>query len=276
MNIQLWLKQAEQELTKADIPIAHLDVLVLAEDCLSKDRAWLLAHPEFELNNSQLKTLQARIERRKKHEPIAYIRNKTQFYGREFYIDHHVLEPRPESETMIELLEHKLTVPKNSQWTIIDIGTGSGALAITAKLESPASEVMATDIDKNCLAIARKNAKQHATTVRLLQGDLLEPLRGIEYKKRNLILLCNLPYVPDNWQLNAAAMTEPKLAIFGGPDGLDIYRSLFKQLRNSALRPHFILTEALPSQHERLAKIALTADFSLRTSDDFIQCFVPI
>ena len=88
----------------AGISSARLDTLILLEDILHKDRAWILAHPEHEISTNQFRKLDRRLERRQKHVPLAYIRGFTEFYGRQFKVNRHVLEPRPESETMIELL----------------------------------------------------------------------------------------------------------------------------------------------------------------------------
>jgi release factor glutamine methyltransferase len=268
MTAQVWLKQAESLLNEAGIGTARLDCLVLVEDETSKERGWLLAHPEYELTAPQLKKLDTLIGRRVTHEPLAYLRNKTEFYGREFYIDHRVLEPRPESETMIELLKslELLTTP-----TIIDIGTGSGMLAITTKLEFPRATVIATDIDQGCLDVALQNAKTYNTKVTFLKTSLLENLE--DKTLGDSIILANLPYVPDSFQINPAAMAEPRIAIFGGSDGLELYRKLFSQSQALTQKPRFILTESMPPQHEELARIAQNAGFSLEKRDDFIQLF---
>lgn len=268
MNANLWLAQAVKTLEDAGIGTARLDCLVLLEDLTAKDRSWLLAHPEFVLTPAQTKKLNALIKRRLTHEPLAYLRNKTEFYGRDFYIDHRVLEPRPESEAMIERLKD-LKLKANS--VVIDIGTGSGMLAITAKLAFPTAKVIATDIDASCLDVARKNAKTYGTAIDFREGDLLEPIAA--HVSESTTLLCNLPYVPDSFQINPAAMAEPRIAIFGGSDGLDLYRKLFNQTQLLTHRPGFILTESMPPQHAELTSIASAAKFSLETTDDFIQLF---
>jgi release factor glutamine methyltransferase len=98
---------------------------------------------------------------------------------------------------------------------------------------------------------------------------LSRPLRSYD------VILANLPYVPDKWKINEAAMAEPKIAIFGGPDGLDIYRKLFTQLKRFTWKPKYLLTESLPPQHPKLAEIAAQFGFKLLSSDDFIQVFIP-
>lgn len=269
-TIASWLKYASNHLSQYGDNTARLDALVLLEDVLSKDRSWLLAHPELKITSPKLKKLNVFITRRLNHEPLAYIRNKTEFYGRNLYIDNRVLEPRPESEAMIDMLK-ELELPVRP--TIIDIGTGSGALAITAKIEMPSSYVIASDIDKNCLSVARKNINNYKLDIKTYRGSLLSalPLDGII--GHDTILLCNLPYVPDNFRLNQAALNEPKLAIFGGKDGLDIYRQLFIQCVELNFKPEFILTESMPPQHNKLKSITLSGGYNLLKSDDFIQVF---
>src|ERR1039458_8381365 len=105
MKNNKWLEFATKKFKQAGIGTARLDALVLLEDATGQKRGWLLAHPEHELQRSQIKKLHTQIVRRATHEPLAYIRGKTEFYGHEFVITSAVLEPRPESETMIELEE---------------------------------------------------------------------------------------------------------------------------------------------------------------------------
>lgn len=267
MKAETWLNKSASRLKDAGVGTAHLDVLVLLEDITNKDRAWLLAHPEFELTNALVRKLDEQTARRSKHEPLAYIRGKTEFYGREFIINKNVLEPRPESETMIDLVKG-LSLEKP---TIIDVGTGSGALAITAKLEIHNAKVLATDIDKKCLAVAEKNAGKLDTSVEFYHGDLLSVVP--DEMLADSIILANLPYVPDSFKVNPAAMNEPKIAIFGGPDGLNIYRKLFQQMNNLKFKPKIVLTESMPPQHPALAKIAEANSYELAETNDFIQHF---
>jgi release factor glutamine methyltransferase len=269
MTINELMLSAAKELNTGGIGTARLDALVLLEDVTGLDRAWLLARPDHKLSPSELTKLTKLLKRRAEHEPLAYVRKKTEFYGREFIITPVVLEPRPESETMIDLLK-KLT--KSPNWParprIADVGAGSGALGITAKLELPDTQVELLEIDPPALKIAQKNVEKYTTDIRVIRSDLLESA-----SQDNNVLLCNLPYVPDSHKVNEAAGHEPKIAIFGGPDGLDVYRRLFDQIQKFKKRPLFILTESLPPQHSDLAAIAEKADYRLAETDDFIQVF---
>ena len=265
MEVNNWLKVASKELSAAGISSAQLDALILAEDQLGKDRAYLLAHPEIKLSEAQTKSLDRKLKRRLKHEPLAYIRGFCEFYGRRFKINKRVLEPRPESETMIELLKK---LPLQAHPIMADVGTGSGAIGITAKLEIPTCEVDLYDIDSSCLAVARHNCALHELHLPGFKRDLLNrAARAYD------IVLANLPYVPNRWKINEAAAMEPRIAIFGGPDGLDLYRRLFEQLSKMSIQPKFVLAESLPPQHEALQKIAQNYGYKLKTTEDFIQVF---
>lgn len=264
MIVGTWLTRATHQLEKASVTTARLDCLILLEDTLGKDRTQVLANPDLELTNEQENLLNKQIARRSKHEPLAYIRGKSEFFGREFLVNEHTLEPRPETETMIDLLKQ---IVKGD--TVVDVGTGSGCIAITAKIELPHLQIIATDIDATCLEAAQKNAEKHHIDVTFRRGNLLKPLAETHID----ILLCNLPYVPAKYELNQAATFEPKHAIFGGEDGLDYYRQLFDQVSNRAEKPLWILTESLPFQHEELATIAAQCTYKLAQTEDFIQVF---
>lgn len=268
MKTNDWLAAAQGTLQETGIETPRLDCLVLLEDVTGQSRAYLLAHPEMELTDEQLTILAKQLERRTRHEPLAYIRNYKEFYGREFYVDERVLVPRPESETIIELL--KQLAPKNP--VIADIGTGSGVLAITAKLEIPGASVIATDIDEACLTIAKRNAKVNETIITVCHGNLLEPFIKNDSLKPD-VLLANLPYVPTDFQINRAAAHEPAVALFGGDDGLDLYRSMFTQAASLAHQPALILTESLTDQHHVLVAIAQQQGYQQVADEDLTQAF---
>lgn len=264
------MQQAEIKLSAAGIGSAQLDTLILLEDELQRDRAYILAHPEAQISQSHLKKLNRKLARRANHEPMAYIRGFTEFYSRKFKINHRVLEPRPESETMVDLLidQAKSQELKAKNWTIADVGTGSGAIGITAALELHNHNVDLYDIDAAALAVAKHNCALHELHLRTIKRDLLRATH-----KPYDVILANLPYVPDHWKINEAAAMEPRIAIFGGKDGLDLYRRLFEQLTHFHWRPKYIFTESLPPQHEKLAKIAEKASFQEIKKQDFIQIF---
>ena len=299
MTINAWLSNAILKLESASVPTARLDAEVLLADILGKDRSWVLAHPDFTLQGPTLQKLNKQIDRRVEHEPLAYIRGKQEFYGREFIVSPDTLTPRPETETMIEMLLEEV---KSKKWedgsgkpkelnptpypllTIVDIGTGSGCIIITAALELsttayplPPIHYIGLDISKPALKIAKQNSKKFKADVSFKKFDLTQeslPLNPTPYT----LITANLPYVPEDFQINLAATHEPAFAIYGGKDGLDFYRKLFAQLKTS----HFpaqtsgctILTESMPPQHDALKEIALKNGYKLHKTQDFIQLFI--
>lgn len=269
MQTQFWLKTATQFLEARGIATARLDALVLLEDCLLVDRTQLLAEPTMEIKDAQVAQLQKLLIRRSKHEPLAYIRGRSEFYGRSFTVCSSVLEPRPESETMIELLTSlPLAAPNGHRVKIGDIGTGCGALGITAALELQNVLVDLIDIDTAALKIAKINVDRFTASINVIKSDLLD-----KTTENYDVLLCNLPYVPDDFQINLAAGHEPAIAIFGGQDGLDLYRRLLKQLSKRKNVPLYLLTESMPPQHLALKTIASDNGYGLLKTDDFIQVF---
>lgn len=277
MNIEKWLVSSKLKLDKENISTSRLDSLVLLEDILKKDRAWILAHQDEQLSNKHLEILNQQITNRTSHMPLAYIRGITEFYGNNFLVNRHTLVPRPESETIIETLiklSNQIGLDNNQKKVqIIDIGTGSGALAISVKLIYPSCSVFATDISKNALQVANKNQKLHQVNIKMIQGDLIDPIVQLFKKNTTTVILANLPYVPNDHTINKAAMFEPRTAIFGGSDGLDFYRRLFSRINLLTNIPGFLIVESLPTQHAKLSKIAKNSGYQQIIDDDFIQVF---
>lgn len=266
-TLSTWLQHSARELANSGIESARLDCLVLLEDVTGKNRAHLLAHPELELSAEQERNLGVLLNRRTKHEPLAYIRGTAEFYGHVFAINDRVLVPRPESEDIINLLSEYGDTP-----TIIDVGTGSGALAVSAALLRPSADVYAIDIDETCLDVTRRNAKTLGASVTVRHGDLLRNIPLDEFPGP-IFILANLPYVPNEYDINAAARHEPDIALFGGKDGLDPYRIMFNQLSDFDEQTIIVLTESLVSQHTTLAGIAHDNGFAQSGKRGLIQSF---
>lgn len=264
-----WLAWAERQLRTAGVQTARLDALVLLCDALGRDKSWVLASPDFVLSTSTIDTLNNYITQRARHIPLAYIRGRCEFYGRDFAVNTNVLVPRPESESLITLLMQYSH--NNPARNIIDVGTGSGALSITVKLELPESSVLASDISTECLRIAKANAHSLDATIAFQQSDLLATLAPLP---NQTVLLCNLPYVPENYPVNTAATHEPAIALYSGSDGLDHYRKLFEQISQLATKPACVITESLLSQHATLLAIATSSGYSLSNTDGLAQQFL--
>lgn len=271
MTVDEFLRNGTAELTAHGIDSARLDCLILLEDILNKNRTQLLAHPEIQLTPVQQASLCRRLARRAAHEPLAYIRKSAAFYGRTFYVDKRVLVPRPETEALIDLV---LRLPLPAGTAIIDVGTGSGAIAVTAKLEMPWATVTGTDSHDECLQVASHNAAQLHADVTFRHGNLLEPVSDILARGPTL-LLCNLPYVPLDHPVNRAVAHEPPSALYAGTDGLRLYAALFAQLKQLGARPLYIGTESMPAQHAQLAGMAHYSGYNLSHTSGFVQMFAP-
>lgn len=275
MTIAEWLAETMDKLGQAGVDSPRRDALVLLEDVLEKDRAWVLAHPEHPVQEPTLYRVNELVERRVVREPLAYIRGKAWFYGRFFEVNPNVLIPRPESESFIDLLKQ---IVNSGQWTvdrdfvIVDIGTGSGALAITAKLEIPNSKVFATDVDEEAIRVAQNNAETHKVKIEFIKSDLLESLPSANYQLPTTIL-ANLPYVPSELATSPEIEAEPKLALFSGKDGLDHYRKFWEQVAGLGFKPKYILTESLESQHKELQNLAKVANYELYKTEILVQVY---
>ena len=265
MTVGEYLAAATKKLEAAGIETPRLDVLVLLEDVIGLGRAHLLAHLELVIDDEQLTVLNNCITQREDHVPLAYIRGRSSFFGREFMVNEHVLVPRPETESMIEILKN---LPLEAGTKIVDVGCGSGCIGLTAALELPNTDVFLYDIDDNALEVATRNALALVARGHLSHHDLFDT--GADQFD---VVLANLPYVPDNYPINDAAKHEPGLALFAGQDGLDLYRRMWEQLHLTEKRPRYVLTEALPEQHQSVAELAKTAGYNLVQTDGLIQLF---
>ncbi len=262
LTINKWLQSAQRQLKNVGIQSYPLDSLLILEHVTGFNRAHILAHQDKEIPGSRLKDLNSLLERRTKREPIAYITSVKEFYGREFYVDKNVLIPRPESESFIELLKkHEIT-----HESIIDVGSGSGALGITVKLELPTDTVTLSDIDESTLKVAKKNAHNLGASCNFIQSNLL-PKSG-NYS----VILANLPYVPKDMALEPELTYEPILALFADNNGLELYERFWDQIGQQA-SCKYVLTESLRDQHASMIKLALKAHFTLVEADGFVQLF---
>lgn len=265
MNIDDWLKQATYTLQKSGISSYRLDAELLLAAAIKKERLYLHAHGDDTLTDQQLTTANALLERRKQRVPMGYILGHKEFYGREFAVSPDVLIPRPETETLIELL------PDLPECVMIDIGTGSGAIAVTAKLEHPAWAVTGCDIDEDALLVAAQNADRLGAGVTLRHSDLLTNIDGMFD-----VIAANLPYVDREWERSPETDYEPALALFADDHGLALIDKLLQQVP-TLLNPHGqVLLEADPEQHAAI--IALAKQNSLRhiRTEGYIVCFQKI
>jgi release factor glutamine methyltransferase len=202
---------------------ARRDAELLMMHVTGSSRAELMTHPERELTQRQQEHYQAAIVRRARHEPVQHILGTQYFYGRSFIVNRLVLIPRPETEHLVEAVLAIRPAPRY----VLDIGTGSGILAITLALELPDAALTATDISPAALAVAQQNARVlNAERVRFVQSDLFEGLR----EERFDCIVSNPPYVATDEVLEPQVREyEPATALYAGEDGLAIYRRLIPE-----------------------------------------------
>ncbi len=217
---------------------AALDAEVLMMGVLDRDRAHLRAWPEKRLTPEQANDYWTLIERRRQGWPIAYLTGEREFWSRPFRVAPGVLIPRPETELLIELTLS--VIPPRLPVDLLDLGTGSGIIAITLAVERPQARVVAVDVSSEALAIAKSNAERHGThNVQWLQGDWLAPLVPTD---RYDLIVSNPPYIAeDDPHLRQGDLRhEPRLALACGPDGLTALRTLIRGARDF-LKPDGLL-----------------------------------
>jgi release factor glutamine methyltransferase len=234
-----------------------LDASRLLEHVTGRDRAELLMAADVPLDAATRSRFEEFVIRRERGEPVAYIVGDAGFYGRTFFVDQRVLVPRPESEHVVEAVVDDLRARRKTGGIVVDVGTGSGALGITLACELPELAVYATDISADALTVARRNAAHNGVFNRctFLGGDLLLPL--MRFGERVDAVVANLPYIPagDVPLAPNPAGFEPRVALDGGPDGLDLYRRLLGQLEGVAADDAAMFLEAAPGTIEPLAAL---------------------
>ena len=311
MKIEAWLKAAKGQVSALDAEL--LLVWALGEGEVAEgarglgsrtepgegglilDRSYLVAHGEEELSAETLVKLRAALERRVQGEPLAYIVGEKEFYGRKFRVDARVLIPRPETETLVDLVRERIhgsvrdlrqfatdsaTVSRQSAsrqaasaGRILEIGTGSGCLAVTLALELPEAEVVATDVSAEALRVAQENARRLGARVEFRRADLLAGLAG-EFE----VLVANLPYVDANWEwLEQRSLDyEPAGALYSEQGGLAHYARLLEQLgaAEARVRARWLVLEADPCQQDELARLAAAQGWRLVERRGFANCLV--
>jgi release factor glutamine methyltransferase len=231
------LRWARNMLGRAGCDTPTLDAEVLLAHTLDQQRAWFYAHPEHHLASAAADAYAALVRRRAAGEPVAYLVGQREFFGLDFAITSAVLVPRPETELLVEIcLEH--LPERTAARTVVDVGTGSGVLAITLAIHLPGAHVVAVDLSPHALAVARCNAVAHgvADRIQFVQADLLPPVDTIWD-----VIVSNPPYLrsdempppgQDTGCFGNPLAWEPCAALEGGPDGLRVIRRLLETAAN--------------------------------------------
>ncbi|MBR6097294.1 peptide chain release factor N(5)-glutamine methyltransferase [Candidatus Saccharibacteria bacterium] len=257
MNVRSWLKK-----TKDIIP--SLDAELILAHVLGVDRVFFVSHDLDELTSEQEFAADELVKKRANRMPLAYLTNYKEFYGRGFFVNENVLIPRPETETIIDLA--KELSPKS----ILEIGTGSGCIAITTKLELPDTKVRAVDISEAALAVARHNAvRLEAKLDELKLSDLLS---NISLDDTDLVI-ANLPYVDKNWDfLSPELAYEPEQALFANDNGLALIKKLILDLEAKDYHGYLML-ESDPSEQPAVIDFAGQHGAKHQKTADFITLF---
>ncbi len=217
---------------------------------LSCDRSELVAFPEKEIPVEHLRPLQTGWVKIMQGVPVAYLTQSKEFYGLSLYVDESVLIPRDATERMVELALERL----GQGAKVLEIGTGSGAIAIAMKKTRPDLELTAGEVSAEALVVAKKNAETHQVDIRFIESDLLTEVPQESFD----LLIANLPYIGEvehHFVSETVAQYEPHVALFGGHDGLELYRQLLKQVKDRGHPFKWILGEIGFSQAESMLKV---------------------
>jgi release factor glutamine methyltransferase len=238
---------------------ASRDAEMLLLHLLGKDRAWRMTHGDELLADEFAGSYSELLERRYNGEPIQYITGETEFYGLNFRVTPDVLIPRPETEHLIEkVLELAASF---AEPRIVDVGTGSGCIAIALAHKLPHAAVTAIDLSATALAIAKENAKRNDVALRFLEGDLLAPVA----EERFEFVVSNPPYVPasDRATLSVEVREyEPALALFAGDDGLEVYRRLIPAAFDALIPSGFVALEIGYGQSAAITELLARSGFA--------------
>ncbi len=260
MDINTWLRQAKKQIDSLDAEL----IALRSFGPLRADRSWLVAHGEKNVDSLRERA-DKMLQKRLLGMPLAYILGEKEFYGRKFQVRPGVLIPRPETEALIELVKG-LDLPKQPKF--LEIGTGSGCIAITLALEYPQSYVLASDISTRALEVTEQNDLRHEGRVELVQSNLLKGFEFMTYPEHFDVVVANLPYVDKEWGwLDRKNLDfEPSNALYArGNHGLSIYQRFLKELDYyggpDGLWLDYLAVEADPCQHAQLIKMAEKAGF---------------
>jgi len=268
LTVNDWLAEATHQLVFNTLPSARLDAELLLAHTLRQPRTWLHGHGDEPLESRMIEIANARLDLRLDRVPVAYIIGHKEFYGRRFKVTTATLIPRPESEALIELLNGAL--PKNESLLnerplrLVDVGTGSGILGITTKLEHPELDVTLADVSRHALKIASANALTLHAEVTALQSNLLA-----EYPFVADVIVANLPYVDPEWERSPETDHEPAIALFAEKNGLALIFELLTQTKAKLVNGGKLILEADPVQHPDIIKEAIKNGLVLIETNEY-------
>lgn len=264
------LRVATERLVEAGIPTPRLDAEVLLAHVLGTRREHLYAHPERRLDAGEYAAYQAALERRLTRLPVAYITGRKEFMSLEFLVDENVLIPRPETETLVEAVIERLRGHEaeardggggRAPVIVADVGTGSGAIAVSIAWFVRHASLIAVDISPGALRVARENARRHGVEdrIKFLEGDLLSPLAGRGLEGRIYAVVSNPPYLSRRMMasLPPEVAKEPRVALAGGEAGLDFAQAILDGARAYLAADGFVALEVGHDQAETVRRLAV-------------------
>lgn len=255
LSIADFLAISTKTLSEAGIASARLDSELILAHVLRRSREWLLAHDTDTLTQSQQRQARQLLLQRTQRRPIAYLTGRRDFYGHSFLVNEQVLVPRPESEAILAILDELAQDYHLS--TVLDVGTGSGCLAISIKLAHPDLAVSACDISESALLVARRNAARllpSGQQIKFYQSDLLS---GLPVSSRFDLIVANLPYLsPGQDGLSPELAYEPAIALYAGDDGLSLIKQLIATAPARLTPGGYLLLEMDTDQIETVASYA--------------------
>ena len=257
MKIKDILIKANSILKENNIDDANLKVKILLSDLLGKNKEYLMIHDDDEIESGLSNIFFEKIERLKNHEPLQYVINKQEFMGFDFYVDKNVLIPQPDTENLVEeiiLLTELLRKNEKTELRILDMCTGSGAIAISISKLIRNCLVYASDISQDALKIAEENSSRNQANVMFFESDLFEKISEL-YKFD--IIVSNPPYIESDTinSLSEEVKNEPILALDGGEDGLDFYRKIVKESKKYLNKNGYLAFEIGYNQRVEVEKI---------------------
>lgn len=271
------INEAARVLRDAGVSDERLTANLLMCYALGVERAQLLIRANEEPDEPGYRAFLEAVRRRAAGEPLQYITGYQEFYGLEFKVTPAVLIPRPETEFLVEqIIKLSQAKPEIVEPFIVDVGTGSGCIAITLARHIPGARVVAIDISRAALEVARENATRHgvADQIEFLEGDLLAPLDGRGLEGSVDFLASNPPYVP---LTDAATMQrevrdwEPMGALFAGNDGLSFYKRLLEEGRAYIKPGGYLVCEIGYGQLDAIRQMIAASDWRLETVTDDLQ-----
>ena len=273
MTIGEALRWATRLFTAQGFTSPRLDAEVLLRHVLDLTRTALYVHLHEPLDAQSASRYKEMVRCRLAHEPVAYLTGKRAFYDVDLYVDQNVLIPRPESEHLIDAARAWTQAQDRSSLRVVDVGTGSGALAIVLARHLPDAQIWAVDISFEALRVAARNVRRYdlQNRVALICSDLLQALRGPFD-----LIVANLPYIPreemGSLPTNVAAY-EPHLALDGGKEGVDVVRRLLQQAAQKLAYPGLLLLEIDPRQAEAVTGMArqILAGARVRVLQDYTK-----